>query len=61
MGEYADAILDGESCQMCGADVPHANGFPTYCTVRCAKDHGATKVIIDELREAITDYKRGNS
>ena len=57
MGEYADAIIHGESCQMCGVPIEHGDGYPTYCSVRCAKDHGATKRTIDELRDRLKEFK----
>lgn len=55
MGEYADAIIEGDSCQMCGVPVHHGEGFPTYCSVECAKDHGASK---DEIRSLKDQMRR---
>ena len=49
MGEIADAMLDGTLCAGCGVallegpfDVPQ--GFPGYCSRRCAREHGAGEV-----------------
>jgi DNA polymerase III epsilon subunit-like protein len=57
MGEYADAIIDGESCQMCGIPIYHGEGFPTYCSVQCAKDHGADQQTIKALRRVLIEIQ----
>ena len=31
MGEIADAILDGEFCQVCGEYLGEGDGFPVTC------------------------------
>jgi len=31
MGEYADLIVDGSICQMCGTPFEHAAGYPQTC------------------------------
>lgn len=42
MGEIADAMINGEMCEMCGVPLSgEAGGFPRYCSKECAKDRGA--------------------
>ena len=41
MGEIADAMIGGEMCAMCGVYLEgEASGFPSYCSIQCAKDAG---------------------
>lgn len=58
MGELADAIIDGESCQMCGVPIEHGEGFPTYCSVECAKNHGASKSTIANLKQRLIEFEK---
>lgn len=32
MGEYADMILDGDVCELCGQAFEEAYGYPKTCT-----------------------------
>lgn len=42
MGEIADAMINGELCEMCGVPLGgEATGYPRYCSVKCAKDREA--------------------
>lgn len=42
MGEIADSMISGESCEMCGVFLEgEAEGFPRYCSKECADDRGA--------------------
>jgi len=40
MGDIADDMLDGDMCSMCGEWLGDGDGFPTYCSVECARDAG---------------------
>lgn len=40
MGEYADMIIEGESCQECGAYLGEAVGYPLTCG-SCKKPGGS--------------------
>lgn len=31
MGDFADAVLDGDICQICGEFMDDGNGFPQTC------------------------------
>lgn len=31
MGEYADYILNGDDCQICGVYIGEGDGFPRTC------------------------------
>jgi len=57
MGEYADSIIDGEVCQMCGAYVEHGEGHLTYCSVQCARDHGASQNEIKNLKDQMRGHQ----
>ena len=57
MGDYADTIIDGEACQMCGAYVKHGEGYPTYCSVQCARDHGASQNEIKNLKDQMRGHQ----
>jgi len=61
MGDLTDDILDGESCQLCGVPVAHGNGYPTYCSVDCAKDHGASYGTIQALKRDLREVNGGES
>lgn len=39
MGDIADAILEGQTCQWCGEDLGDGDGYPVVC-VACQKEHG---------------------
>lgn len=39
MGEYADMIIDGEVCQLCGVFLGDAPGHPRYCPDCNAQAH----------------------
>ena len=47
MGEIADMMLNGESCEGCGEFLMDddgnldGDGIPNYCSVGCAVDRGA--------------------
>lgn len=42
MGEIADAMINGELCEMCGVALDgDAPGYPRYCSLECAQDRGA--------------------
>lgn len=46
MGEIADAMINGEMCEMCSTplcDECAGMGMPMYCSMRCARDRGADK------------------
>ncbi len=48
MGEIADAMLDGQLCEMCGVPFCESGeceemGIPMYCSEECAKDRNADK------------------
>lgn len=47
MGEIAEAIVNGEMCEYCGACIPddEAPGFPRCCDKDCARDMGYKRVI----------------
>jgi len=38
MGDYADMVLDGIYCQLCGSVVGEGEGFPVIC-FSCQKEH----------------------
>lgn len=41
MGEIADAMLNGDFCEMCGVSLDNDEmGIPMYCSKECAKDRG---------------------
>jgi hypothetical protein len=41
MGEIADAMLEGDLCEMCGVALDgEGYGIPRYCSNQCAKDRG---------------------
>ena len=48
MGEMAEMMLDGTLCEACGSfiDEDGAEGFPRYCSNRCARDRGATHALL---------------
>lgn len=31
MGEYADLMIDGESCSLCGVNFEESHGYPVAC------------------------------
>lgn len=39
MGEYADMIIEGETCA-CGEFIGEAVGYPQFCSTQCRKDYG---------------------
>ena len=41
MGEYADRVLEGESCQKCGVYMENAVGYPRTCK-GCKRQEVAT-------------------
>lgn len=41
MGEIADAMLEGDLCEMCGIPLEGGFGIPGYCSKECARDRGA--------------------
>jgi hypothetical protein len=42
MGEIADAMINGEDCEMCGVFLDgQSPGYPRYCSLSCAQDRGA--------------------
>jgi hypothetical protein len=41
MGEYAEMMLDGTCCAGCGEFMGGGDGFATYCSSECAREHGA--------------------
>lgn len=47
MGEVAEMMLGGVTCEMCGeyleCDECEDTGVPAYCSVGCAKDRGRDK------------------
>lgn len=38
MGEYAEMMLDGTCCAMCGEYMGDGGGFPIYCCTACEPD-----------------------
>lgn len=55
MGDLAEAIIEGEACQMCGIPIEHGDGVPTYCSTRCAHDHGADPEEIRRLKRVLRE------
>lgn len=46
MGEIADAMVNGEMCEMCGVYLDYGEepmGIPMYCSSTCAADRGLPK------------------
>ena len=41
MGEIADMMLDGTSCEGCGEYIGTNAGYAQYCSPECAGDRGA--------------------
>lgn len=43
MGDIADAMLNGDLCEMCGLPLMSEEdyGIPMYCSLECAKKRGA--------------------
>ena len=42
MGEIADSMISGETCEMCGVWLDgESPGYPRYCSNECADDRGA--------------------
>jgi len=42
MGEIAEAMINGELCEACGAGLEQkGDGYPMYCSLGCAADRGA--------------------
>lgn len=41
MGEYAEMMLDGTCCAACGEYMGDGDGFASYCSPECARDHDA--------------------
>ena len=39
MGEYADMIIEGETCA-CGEFIGDAVGYPRFCSTQCEADYG---------------------
>lgn len=51
MGEIADSMINGETCEMCGVFLDgEPLGFPRYCSLSCAMHRGAdiSQVVGDE-------------
>ena len=43
MGEIANAMLNGELCEMCGVPIECMDyDVPMYCSEECANDRGAS-------------------
>lgn len=46
MGEIADDMISGRSCECCGefldCEECESMGIPMYCSESCAKDRGAS-------------------
>lgn len=41
MGEIAESMISGESCEMCGVPLDSGDmGIPMYCSKECARDRG---------------------
>ena len=46
MGEIADAMINGETCEMCGVYLDYGDepmGIPMYCSISCAIDRGVPR------------------
>lgn len=53
MGEWADSILDGVFCQVCGEYLGEGDGFPTECE-SCKEDesrHDEVKAVLLSMRK----------
>lgn len=49
MGEVADAMLNGDVCEMCGVYLENdpEMGIPMYCSEDCARDRGVPEEDIE--------------
>jgi len=48
MGEIADSMISGETCEMCGVYLEDNDmGIPMYCSNQCAKDRGVEEKDLD--------------
>lgn len=50
MGEIADAMINGETCEMCGVYLDYGEepmGIPMYCSEQCARDRGVPEKDIE--------------
>jgi len=46
MGEIAEQMINGETCEMCGVFLDYEDepmGIPMYCSESCAIDRGVPK------------------
>ena len=47
MGEIAESMISGESCEGCGefldCEICEGTGIPAYCSAECARNRGASK------------------
>lgn len=50
MGEMAEAILDGDFCQVCGVFLGDGMGFPRTC-LDCQEDENEGDVDFPEVEE----------
>lgn len=56
MGEIAEAMLNGELCEMCGDPIYCIGyGIPMYCSLACAKARGATEDQVCTLKDYDND------
>lgn len=56
MGEIADMMLDGTLCEGCGCYLEGGgDGFPRYCSARCAGDRLATD---DRYEPRVPKYRK---
>jgi hypothetical protein len=43
MGEYADYILNGDDCQVCGMHIGDGDGYPRTCAGCCGSDNDSER------------------
>jgi hypothetical protein len=53
MGEYADMIIEGETCA-CGEFIGDAVGYPRFCSIRCAHDYGGEEQVAAQTKDPKT-------
>lgn len=58
MGEIAEMMINGDLCENCGEfiDDEGGDGFPRYCSSRCASDRGADED--DDAYEDFLDFQK---
>lgn len=59
MGEVAEMMLNGTLCEGCGCfiDEDGAQGFPRYCSERCATGRGASAARTPRMRHVYANER----